>query len=71
MTAQLDIFEDYEISFLKEEMRKTKETSENVRKGVFARLNALEKELLQKYLDQQQKIDYLESLLKVDNLYKN
>lgn len=64
MTAQLDIFEDYDISLLKEEMRKTKQTSENVRKGIFARFNALEKELVEKYLAQQEKINQLESLLK-------
>lgn len=64
MTAQLDIFEDIDISILKEEMKKTKETSEKVRKGVFAPLNDVEKCLLDKFLQQQQKIDYLEELIK-------
>ena len=71
MSAQLDIFEINDISILREEFKKTKETSdktrevsENVRKGIFARLTVLEKNMLNKFLEQQQKIDYLEEAIK-------
>lgn len=59
MTAQLDMFEDIEISTLKEEMKKVRETSENVRRGLFARHN----ELAKMFLSQQQEIDYLKQLI--------
>jgi hypothetical protein len=71
MTAQLDIFEENKISLLEEKVKKTEElsektynTSENVRKGIFARLTNLEKSFLQKFLDQQQEIDYLKEAIK-------
>jgi len=70
MSAQLDLFEENKISILEEEVKKTKEisdktreTSENVRRGVFARLTNLEKNFLQKFLDQQKEIDYLKELI--------
>lgn len=70
MSAQLDLFEENKITFLEEEVKKTKEisdktreTSENVRRGVFARLTNLEKNFLQKFLDQQKEIDYLKELV--------
>jgi phage shock protein A len=63
MNLQLDIFDEQEIFLLKQEMKKTKDTSENVRKGIFARFHALEKNLMTKYQEQQQKIEHLESLL--------
>jgi len=64
MTLQLEMFEIEDFSLLKEEMKKTKDTSENVRKGIFARFNALEKEITKKYLDQQEKIESLELKIK-------
>ena len=71
MSAQLDIFEENEISVLNEKIKETRElsdktyqTSENVRKGVFARLNALEKSLLEKFLQQEQRINFLEEFIK-------
>ena len=60
MSAQLDIFEDIDLTTLKEEMKKVRETSENVRKGLFARHN----ELAKMFLAQQQEIDYLKELIK-------
>ncbi len=60
MSAQLDIFESTDIFTIKEEMRKVKETAENVRKGLFARHN----ELAKMFLAQQQEIDYLKELIK-------
>lgn len=71
MTAQLDIFEENKISILEEEVKRNKEltektynTSENVRRCVFARLTNMEKSFLQKFLDHQQEIDYLKEALK-------
>ena len=60
MSIQLDIFEDVNVTTLKEEMKKVRETSENVRKGLFARHN----ELAKMFLAQQQEIDYLKELIK-------
>lgn len=60
MTVQLDIFEPSEFELIKQEMKKVKETSENVRKGIFARHN----ELAKMFLEQKQKVDYLEELIK-------
>lgn len=59
MSAQLDIFETNDLDSLKEEMKKVKATSENVRKGLFARHN----ELAKMFLDQQKEIDYLKQLI--------
>ncbi len=71
MSAQLDMFEDTELAIINENLRKTKElsekthqTSENVRKGVFAKVNHLEKFFLDKFLKQDQKITHLEELIK-------
>lgn len=70
MSVQLDIFEENKMLILQEEVKKNKElsektysTSENVRKGVFARLTNLEKNFLQKFIDQQKEIDYLKELI--------
>jgi len=75
MSAQLDIFEGTEFAVLNEKLEnaqklseKTRETSENVRRGVFARLTNLERIFLQKFLDQQKKIDEIEEI--IFNLYK-
>lgn len=68
MSAQLDIFETEDITLLKEDMRKVKETSENVRKGVFSRLTNLEKAFLEKYVSQEKRIGELEEV--IFNLYK-
>lgn len=71
MSAQLDIFEENKILILEEEIKKNKELSEktfdrseNVRRGIFARLSNLEKSLLEKYLIQEQRISYLEEAIK-------
>jgi hypothetical protein len=56
---QLDLFEELKFDSLKREMRKVKETSENVRKGIFARHN----ELAKMFLEQQKEIDYLKQLI--------
>ena len=61
MSAQLDIFEETDISSLKEEMKKVKETSDNVRKGLFARHN----ELAKMFLEQKKEIDYLKQLIDI------
>lgn len=60
MSAQLDIFEEVNISILKDELKKVKDSSDNVRKGLFARHN----ELAKMFLAQQQEIDYLKELIK-------
>lgn len=71
MTAQLDIFEGTEFTVLHDEMKKTKElsektreTSENVRKGIFARFSTFKEEVLNKITEQQKEIDYLKELVK-------
>lgn len=71
MSEQLDIFEENKITVLEEEVKRTKElsekthnTSENVRRGIFARLSNLEKILLEKYLQQEQRINTLEEMVK-------
>lgn len=71
MSAQLDIFEENKISILEEEVKKSKELSEktferseNVRKGAFARISSFEKAMLEKFLQQQQEIDYLKEAIK-------
>lgn len=59
MTAQLEMFEENKISLLEEKIQKVKETSENVRKGLFARHN----ELAKMFLEQKKEIDYLKELI--------
>lgn len=44
---QLDLYEKDEIKLLLEEIRKIRETSENVRKGVFKRVTDVEKMILE------------------------
>lgn len=44
---QLDLFENDQVNMLRIEVQKYKEISENVRRGVFARLNELEKVVLE------------------------
>ena len=56
---QLDFFEQLQLDSLKREMKKVRETSENVRRGLFARHN----ELAKMFLAQQQEIDYLKQLI--------
>jgi hypothetical protein len=43
MLVQLDLFEDDEVVLLRQEMQKIKESSEKVRRGMFARHNELAK----------------------------
>lgn len=51
MSAQLDIFETTEISMIKDEVKQYKESADNVRKGVFARLSSHKEEIGKMFLD--------------------
>lgn len=71
MSAQLDIFEENKILILEEEVKKNKELSEktfdrseNVRRGVFARLNEHEKNWLEQFVELRKEIDYLKEIIK-------
>ena len=43
MLIQLDLFEDNEVILLRNEMQKVRESTDKVRKGLFARHNELSK----------------------------
>lgn len=55
---QLDLFEKDEFVLLKEEVEKLHQSSENVRKGIFARYN----ELAKMYMSLRQEIDAFKSV---------
>jgi len=44
---QLDLFENDQLTMLRMEVQKYKEVAENVRRGVFARLNELERTIME------------------------
>lgn len=56
---QLDLFSSNDVELLKLEITQVKTSSDKVRRGMFARHN----ELAKMYLQQQQEIDYLKSLM--------
>ena len=64
--SQLDLFSKEAIDVLNDKVEKTRNTSDAVRKGLFARHNRIEKlchQLEQKYEEQQKEISLLKQLL--------
>jgi len=59
MNAQLELIEQSELELIKCEMKKVKESSENVRKGLFARHN----ELAKMYLEQKEELEKIKALI--------
>lgn len=47
MTQQLEMFPQDQFQFLVKELQKTHDLTENVRRGLFARYNQLEKDVLE------------------------
>ena len=71
MSTQLDIFESEDVSALTEKVKQYKESADNVRRGVFARLNDHKNEIGKMFLDlykqneeMKKEIDYLKKHLK-------
>jgi hypothetical protein len=60
---QFDLFEKDDVKLLYSEFLKVKTSSDNVRRGIFARHN----ELAKLYVAQQERIERLEALLHVKN----
>lgn len=58
---QLDLFEKNDVNILSEKCDKIKESSDKVRRGIFARYDKLEKRLI----ETEKKIDLLENELKL------
>ena len=69
---QLDLFRSNDTEFLKEELRKLKSSTENVRKGMFSRFNSLEKiiiELEKKHETQAKEIDELKAYIQENSFF--
>lgn len=61
---QLDLFSTQELQSLNENFNKAKDSSDKVRRGIFARLDAHKKEMEQKIKDQSSEIENIKLMLR-------
>ncbi len=61
--CQLDFFSNEEFQALNENVKKVKDSSDSVRRGIFARLDAHKKEMQAKITEQSEEINQIKHLL--------